>query len=499
MSKPVVAAVLLGGVCASTLAATPVVAADMPIKAPVYRATAAYDWTGLYLGLNAGYSVGRHHSSDVFVQPGNTPDTSQAFTVGPAGFLGGGQLGYNWQSGNWVAGVEGDWQWTGQKDTICISGCNRPGGLGSFLFVEQKLDWLATVRGRLGYAQAGSLWYLTGGGAWASVKENDSKAFAVATAASFSDVKGGWTLGGGVETLVGGNWTAKIEYLYVNLGGTTHSFVYVPFPATQTVRTDVRDHIIRVGLNYRLGEGAPAGRIGAGARPAGLVYKAPAAAIYDWSGLYAGLNAGYSVGRNRAHEAQGEFGSPVNSNQSFTLSPAGWLGGAQLGYNWQSGNWVVGVEGDWQWTGQKDSACITACLPNLVFLTVEQQLRWFATLRGRIGYAHDGVLWYLTGGAAWGRITEQDALSFGPPDLTLASFSHTKGGWTLGGGVETVLTGNWTAKFEYLYIDLGSTVDTFLQAADPTEYQRVEKPMRDHIFRVGVNYRFGSDAVIAKY
>ena len=86
-------------------------------------------------------------------------------------------------------------------------------------------------------------------------------------------------------------------------------------------------------------------------------------------------------------------------------------------------------------------------------------LSWLATLRGRIGYDREGWLWYATGGAALGSVTNNDLLTFGFP-TTAANFNHTQGGWTVGAGIEKVITGHWTAKLEYLYVDLGSITDS---------------------------------------
>jgi outer membrane immunogenic protein len=484
----------------SLTAAMPAGAADIPAKAPVIAPAAAYNWTGFYLGANVGYSVGRNHGSELSTIPPGPPFSNQSFTLGPAGWLGGGQIGYNWQADHWVFGIEADWQGTGQKDSICISTCSSDG----FLSVEQKLHWLATLRARIGYARDGWLWYVTGGGAFGRVTEDDAlrNLGTGPVAASFSHSKGGWTAGAGVETALTGNWTAKLEYLYVDLGSTTDAFTLASDSGvlTQTITKQVQDHIIRLGLNYRFGASAAAVPAYA-ARAPSAIYKAPPPAVvaYNWTGFYLGGNAGYGVGRNHSNEIFGLDLSPPISRQSFTLGPAGWLGGGQVGYNWQPGtNWVFGAEADWQWTDQKDSVCITVCVPSLS-LAIEQKMDWLATLRARIGYARDGWLWYMTGGGAWGRLTENDAL-FYAGSLTTRSFAQTKSGWTVGSGIETVLAGTWTAKLEYLYVDLGRTTDTFAFCpfVDLCASQTVTKDVRDHIFRAGLNYKLGGP-LVARY
>ena len=177
--------------------------------------------------------------------------------------------------------------------------------------------------------------------------------------------------------------------------------------------------------------------------------------------------------------------------------------GAQVGYNWQfAPTWLVGLEGDWQWTGGKSSTCLGECgnFPGQgdEFVSVETKLKWLATFRGRIGWIHNDYLWYFTGGAAWGKV-EQSLTSFEQDEtaapLSAISTSRTKGGYTVGGGVETQLWSNWTAKLEYLYVDLGTVSTTGLlqfsaTGGDPN-LTTVDTRVRDHIIRAGINYRFG--------
>ncbi|WP_284275956.1 outer membrane protein [Bradyrhizobium iriomotense] len=141
------------------------------------------------------------------------------------------------------------------------------------------------------------------------------------------------------------------------------------------------------------------------AAAADLAVKTPiAVSAYDWTGFYVGANVGYGVGRDPSTVGfPGFFGAPVPPPESVTQGPVGWLGGLQGGYNKQFGNLVVGIEGDWQWSGQRDSACVFVC-DTEVAVTVEQKLRDFGTVRGRIGYAAGSALFYLTGGFAFGRV-----------------------------------------------------------------------------------------------
>jgi outer membrane immunogenic protein len=166
---------------------------------------------------------------------------------------------------------------------------------------------------------------------------------------------------------------------------------------------------------------------------------------YSWAGPYLGANLGY------------DWGS-VDHNPT---KPSGFVGGGQAGYNWQNGPWVFGIEGDIEATGAADT-----------FAPWKFSNPWFGTVRGRAGYAFNNVLFYGTGGLAFGELRGD---TFG------MSESHTTAGWTLGLGTEVGLTQNWTAKIEYLYVDLSDS--NFAITGAPNGY-------RFGLVRAGVNYHF---------
>ena len=145
--------------------------------------------------------------------------------------------------------------------------------------------------------------------------------------------------------------------------------------------------------------------------------------------------------------------------------------GGQLGYNWQTANWVFGIETDAQWTGQKGSTTVlcpvAGCFPTAVAAgtgvgaALSDKLEWFGTFRGRGGIlVTPSVLLYVTGGLAYGSLQTEVALSgftaTGIPVTAIGSRSSDKFGWTIGGGIESMFAANWSAKIEYLYMDLGS-------------------------------------------
>ena len=510
---------LLTGVF-SALVAGHAVAADMTPQFKVPPPVAYYDWTGFFVGGNAGYGVGRDPTSATITGVAGVANVfnSENITMSPTGWLGGVQLGYNWQNGHMLLGVEGDWQWTGQRDRACLYLCLPSTVFGGpfSLNEEQKIDWFATVRGRVGYTADHWLWYVTAGAAFARIESNHVYANGAgllnpqipttlaASNATFN--RGGVALGAGVETALAGNWTAKLEYLYLDFGSVTDTFGAVNpptlgpgAPVNITHTSDIRDHIIRAGLNYRFG----GGDTGAAASPAEGFFKAPRAGLprsYSWTGGYVGANFGYGVGHDPSTATVlgvANIFPPIVSQESFTLAPGGWLGGGQIGYNWQTDHFVLGVEADGQWSGQRDSACVRICTVDNSGVIPAQKLNAFATARARVGYAANAWLWYVTGGGAWGSVSNSDSF----PPFQSISFNQSKFGWVAGAGVETALWGNWTAKLEYLYMDLGGASGSanflVVPAFGIVENVAGTTTFHDHIFRAGLNYKFGGPVVAA--
>jgi outer membrane immunogenic protein len=284
--------------------------------------------------------------------------------------------------------------------------------------------------------------------------------------------------------------------------------------------------------------------------PARTYTKAPAYVDpgYNWSGFYAGVNVGYSWGRSSGTLSLSDAGTIVNS-ASGRFNMDGVIGGGQIGYNWQKSNWVFGLEADIQGSDEKGStstACAggsatgttvaavsSACslghlgdtiIGNVAALPVtdslSEKLEWFGTVRGRIGPTiTPTLLAYVTGGLAYGQVSATNTVSGvnitnpggqgvnGGTILTPVSGSlsktSTKAGWTVGGGVEGVVSGRWTAKLEYLYVDLGNVSGSFVTPVVGPSGGFLTSSYRSHItdniLRVGLNYRFDSAAVVAKY
>ena len=201
--------------------------------------------------------------------------------------------------------------------------------------------------------------------------------------------------------------------------------------------------VLAAAVAVLLATAAHAADLGRGPAP---YYSAPAVGGgYNWGGFYAGLNAGY------------EWGKVSNT----AGNPSGLAGGIQAGYNWQNGQFVYGAETDLQLSGADDT-----------FAPWKFSNPWFGTLRGRVGYAMNNILIYGTGGLAYGDLKGE---------LNALTETKTEFGWTLGAGMEVGLTPNWSAKVEYLYMDLGSR--TFSITGTDNGFSA-------SVLRFGVNYHF---------
>jgi outer membrane immunogenic protein len=244
--------------------------------------------------------------------------------------------------------------------------------------------------------------------------------------------------------------------------------------------------------------------------------------VISWTGFYIGANVGGGWGSRDVDYTGNDPASAVLTTngvvipQSFNTSGA--LGGLQLGYNWQfNRNWLIGFETDFDWSNMKGSTANTFTLPNggpLVTEAVDERIKWFGTVRARLGYLPtDNLLAYVAGGFAYGRVDHSGSwvnnspigivgslggfsLSCGGPGQTCfaGSSSHTATGWTVGGGLEYAFWQRWTVKAEYLYVSLESTsvtesALTFAAGTLPTSYNANFRT-NFNVARGGVNYRF---------
>jgi outer membrane immunogenic protein len=210
-------------VALATISAQPVIGADLGAR-PLAVTAPAPLWSGFYAGVNLG----------------------GAWTSGPtmSGVIGGGQVGYNWQLGNWVFGPEADIQGTDLHSSRVLTN-----SLGHAITSNRSVDYLGTVRGRLGLARDAWLAYVTGGLAYTTIDSNGAGLIGVAGNYSGSNTNVGFAVGGGIEWAFLDRWSAKAEYLYSQFSGNTNT--YATTAPVITVRyNDLKANIARFGVNY---------------------------------------------------------------------------------------------------------------------------------------------------------------------------------------------------------------------------------------------------------
>jgi outer membrane immunogenic protein len=258
---------------AALLAAGPAFAADLAVKAPVYKVpppTPVFNWTGFYVGGNAGYGWGAGTNPAIsFSDPGNTFGIAQYFSEGgnffpslqPKGFIGGAQIGYDWQTFDWaphlVLGVVADFQGA----DIAASGSPTvtiPGNVPTTETLSEKLETLGTVRARVGWAADNWLFYGSGGVAYGTVNSTLGWNYTSIAPAAFSgsqtDTRIGWTAGGGVNYAVTSHWIVGVDYLHYDLG---HTSVTAPavappgFASSLTADQTVAGDVVRGTISYK--------------------------------------------------------------------------------------------------------------------------------------------------------------------------------------------------------------------------------------------------------
>ncbi len=359
---------LAGLFCA--LGPTIAAGADLPVKAPMLAAPVVYNWTGVYVGGHAGYGGGMKDWGAI------------EFDYPAKGALAGLQVGINQQIGNWVIGLEGDFSWADIKGTQALTL-----GAPAVNFLEtaggtSRIDRLSTVAGRLGFAADRWLVYVKGGAVWAHENHSLSAAVAVTTPPqsvvlleSGSETRFGPMVGLGAEYAFLGNWSAKIEYDFLDLratgpvpllGTVTTNGVTTPIAQASDIAQAI--HLAKVGLNYRFGPDAPP-----------PIAPSPPVAGFNWTGAYVGAQAAYGFGPKRW----------VNSAPLGQYNVKGGLGGGTVGANAQAGVFVAGVEGEWmggRLSGSQNLAQTSAGGAITQTNDFSTSMDWLALVTGRAGF-----------------------------------------------------------------------------------------------------------------
>lgn len=226
--------------------------------------------------------------------------------------------------------------------------------------------------------------------------------------------------------------------------------------------------------------------------PVGPPAQAPAAyvpavtPVYNWSGIYLGINGGYGFGDSKWSPA-----APFVGTNNFNTD--GGLVGGTVGVNFQSSSVVFGIEGDWDWAGISGNSSNTTSTidpagicgtAGALACTYQTSSNWLSTVRVRVGYAFDRVMIYATGGGAAGDVKA----TFTNPNTGFSGTTNsTEWGWTAGGGIEAALTDNITAKVEYLFVDLqNGDCDSTICGVVPA----VPVSFDASLVRAGLNFKF---------
>jgi len=407
---------------------------------------------------------------------------------------------------------------------------------------NNDLGWMATATAKVGYAWDRVLVYGKAGGAWADNKldvscngdpffpqggcipaNTDVTGVPGVQNLTLRTNMGGWTVGAGFELALTPAWSAKAEYNYMNFGSKS-----IVLADTTLVSFKQDFNQVKVGINYHFGKDD----VAVAAAP--LPVKAGPAALFNWTGVYVGAAvadrlsvANWNTTAIGDDPAAGKCAGnvvPPGCNPDVTTTPATFSssnpqGRLYAGYNWQfSPKWVAGVEGD---VGNGDSRMTVAGIPgtygNGVTGTVgieaqrhdsaSMKMGWDGTIRGKLGMlVTPTILFYGTGGAAFQQIRASAACD-GFNNGTLfeswcfepqsQSFSSIRAGWTLGLGIEGVLSGNWLGKVEARYADFGRVNNTFFAGTVDEVVTSVH--VQTFTALAGVSYKFGPTAVVAKY
>jgi outer membrane immunogenic protein len=258
---------LFAATAALVFAGSSALAADLPIRAPAYKAPPAYfGWTGCYIGANVGGVWARLRDNWTpnpagFPVSGPSLTANGTATLHDRGFTGGGQIGCNYETHHRIVwGVEGDFNFTDVRGIRDVA-VPASGPVAAYSIHEEfRARWLSTIRGRVGFTADRTLFYATGGVAFANLKTLDSAVFpasATNNTVSGSGTRTGWTVGGGIERALTGAWSIKAEYLFARFGHFSRTSANSD-PGTFPLSTIVHDHrleehIARIGLNYRFG------------------------------------------------------------------------------------------------------------------------------------------------------------------------------------------------------------------------------------------------------
>ncbi|HET7888010.1 MAG TPA: outer membrane beta-barrel protein [Bradyrhizobium sp.] len=496
---------ILAAVAFATLAG-PAAAADLPVKAAA--PVSVWNWTGFYVGGNLGAGMASSGFTDPCFYCSSATPTAGFFT-------GGVQAGYNYQFGNGLVGIEADINGnSGFKNSVI------GGGDPNSMAVGMAADVSGTIRARAGVVLNNTLVYATGGAAWADVRQTgtdfrntNGPTFGTPTrfSANADGVLWGSVIGAGFEYALSPHWTVGGEFLHtmyqdrnaqivdpIQVGGNACG----NSPITNcAVRGQLTTDVARIRFNYRFGDETVARAYA----PAGEMYrKAPAAAVYSWTGFYLGGNLGAGVGSTA-------FTDPCVYCSNATPTGGFFTGGVQAGYNYQFGNGLVGVEADVNGNSGFKKSLLGG--DDQFALAVGTKADVSGTIRARAGVVVNNALVYTTAGAAWADVKQTgiELNNFTGPTLgtatgVTANASGILWGGVIGAGVEFAVSPNWTVGGELLhtvYQDRDANIFDPRQAGGnaclqfnrvPADNCVIRSQLTTDVLRIRANYRFGGPA-----
>ncbi|MBR0712566.1 outer membrane protein [Bradyrhizobium liaoningense] len=458
-------------------------------KAPAVASV--YSWTGFYIGGNAGGGMASSRFDDPCFSCSSAMPTRGFFT-------GGAQIGYNYQFGNGLVGIEADVNGNSDFKGAVLGDDKRA------MTVTTKADVSGTIRARGGVVIDNALVYVTGGAAWANVRQTGIEFDTNLVSASFGTPTGptanrsgtlwGGVIGAGVEFALNSNWIVGAEYLHTVYEDRDANIILAngatacgSNPAANCViRNQLTTDVARARLSYKFGDPAPV-----------TANAEPVAALYNWTGFYVGGNAGGGMAASR-------FDDPCRYCSTATPTHGFFTGGAQVGYNYQFGRGLVGIEADVNGNSKFKESVLGGHAS--LAMTVGAKADVSGTIRARAGLTVNNALAYVTGGAAWADVQQTGVEfnnftanpAFGTPNGTTANRSGVLWGGVIGAGVEYALSPNWIVGGEFLhmmYQDRDANIVLANGANLCTSRPASDCVVRNHlttdVARLRLSYKFG--------
>jgi outer membrane immunogenic protein len=462
----------------------PGMATELRRAVPAFTPPSAnYDWSGLYIGGFGEVSWSQTSGSAINLATGAA---SPPVNGNLPNWHGGIQLGFDYMMpSRLLIGVAADVTSGGTK-TITITDASGTNANETTVFDSES------VRGRFGYAVDNVLLYGTAGWAWSSnqyVRTQLTGMLNNATAGSDEAVNkylSGWTAGAGVSVAFAQNWNVFAEYRYTSFGSTTLALPLSELSTTSTTRISA----IELGVNYKFNPRAPAGpfsRVADAGLPAAAIARLnkspPTRSPYNWTGFYFGADGGYAW--------QGSTGTLMTASGAllspYSYSVTGPFAGIFIGGNYQLNRFVLGVEGDWQWSNLTGNSQVLAPLGTIGVLpggpfTISTTTKDYGSIRGRLGVALDRFLVFGTGGWATGNPSTAFALAGAAPFVTTGGKPN---GWTVGAGIEYAITNTILGRIEYRYTNLETS--GFVNVPTNSTDAGTRAPISD--FRAGIAYK----------